>query len=298
MRLDFENAAEIAVTAEDRPDPRIQHGCRVESIMRETPDTFTLVVKPDTSTQSNGADVHRFAPGQFSMIYVYGVGELPISISGDPSRPGQLVYTVRSVGLATQRLVSLRPGDWLGVRGPFGTSWPVRAAHGKDVLIVAGGIGLAPLRPVIYHVLRNRDDYVRLIVLYGARSAHDLLYRKELTEWGRQPDTQVLTTVDYGGVHWRGRVGVVTTLFKHLRMHPDRTVAFICGPEIMMRYVIAELERHRGVPAGDIYLSMERNMNCGMGFCGHCQYGPYFICKEGPIFSYMRMRGLLGKYEL
>ena len=300
MLPDSEIASEIAspVTAAVRPDPRFQHGCRVESITRETPDTFTLVVIPDAVTPGDGVDVHRFAPGQFSMIYVYGIGELPISISGDPNLPGRLVYTVRSVGLATKQLVSLRPGDWLGVRGPFGTSWPVRAAHGKDVLIVAGGIGLAPLRPVIYHVLRNRDDFVRLIVLYGARSAQDLLYRKELAEWGRQPDTQVLTTVDYGGVHWRGRVGVVTTLFKHLRMHPDRTVAFICGPEIMMRYVIAELEQHRGVPARDIYLSMERNMNCGMGFCGHCQYGPYFICKEGPIFSYNRMRGLLGKYEL
>jgi NAD(P)H-flavin reductase len=275
------------------PDARYQHGCRVESVARETTDTFTLVVIPDEDSA-----VHRFSPGQFSMIYVYGIGELPISISGDPYREGRLVFTVRSVGLATQRLVSLRPGDWLGVRGPFGTSWPVRAAHGKDVLIVAGGIGLAPLRPVIYHVLRNRDDYVRLMILYGARSAQDLLYRKELNEWGRLPDTQVLTTVDYGGVNWKGRVGVVTTLFKHLRMHPDRTVAFICGPEVMMRYVITELDRQRGVPAGDIYLSMERNMNCGMGFCGHCQYGPYFICKEGPIFPYSRLRGLLGKYEL
>jgi NAD(P)H-flavin reductase len=232
------------------------------------------------------------------MLYVFGVGELPISISGDPGLQAQLLYTVRSVGPATQALVSLSPGDWLGVRGPFGTAWPLEAVRGKDVLIITGGIGLAPLRPAIYHVLRHRDDYVRLIVLYGARSPGDLLYKKELSTWARSPDTQVLTTVDYGGVNWRGRVGVVTTLFRHLRMHPDKTVAFICGPEIMMRYVINELEENRGVLASDIYLSMERNMKCAVGLCGHCQYGPYFICKDGPVFCYQRLQNLLGKHEL
>jgi NAD(P)H-flavin reductase len=266
---------------------------RVASVGRETHDTFTLTLEP-----ANGADGARFAPGQFSMLYVFGVGELPISISGDPDQAGRLVYTVRSVGPATQALVSRRPGDWLGVRGPFGAAWPLDAVRGKDVLIIAGGIGLAPLRPVIYHLLRHRDDYVRLIVLYGARSPGDLLYKKELATWARSPDTQVLTTVDYGGVNWRGRVGVVTTLFRPLRMHPDKTVAFVCGPEIMMRYVITELEENRGVQANDIYVSMERNMKCGLGFCGHCQYGPHFICKDGPVFCYQRLRGLLGKHEL
>lgn len=275
------------------PDPMCPEGYRVESVSRETHDTFTLALQP-----LNGAASPGFAPGQFSMLYVFGVGELPISISGDPEQPSRLVYTVRSVGPATQALVSRQPGDWMGARGPFGTAWPLDAARGKDVLIVAGGIGLAPLRPAIYHILRHRDDYVRLIVLYGARSPGDLLYRKELAAWGRSPDTQVLTTVDYGGVNWRGRVGVVTTLFRHLRLHPDKTIAFVCGPEIMMRYVITELQENRGVPAGDVYLSMERNMKCGIGFCGHCQYGPYFICKDGPVFCYQRLRGWLGKHEL
>jgi NAD(P)H-flavin reductase len=246
----------------------------------------------------DGAGRARFLPGQFSMLYVFGVGELPISISGDPEHPRRLVYTVRSVGPATQALVGSRPGDWLGVRGPFGAAWPLAEARGKDVLIVAGGIGLAPLRPVIYHVLRNRDDYVRLIVLYGARSPRDLLYRKEWNSWSRSPDTQVLATVDYGGVNWRGRVGVVTTLFRHLRMHPDRTVVMVCGPELMMQYVIAELRNNRGVPENQIYLSMERNMKCSVGFCGHCQYGPHFVCKDGPVFSYQRLRNLLEKHEL
>ena len=284
---------EQAETSRAAADPMCPEPYRVAAVSRETHDTFTLSLEA-----ADGAPAAGFSPGQFSMLYVFGVGELPISISGDPEQGGRLTYTVRSVGPATQALVSRKVGDWLGVRGPFGTAWPLEAARGKDVLIIAGGIGLAPLRPAIYHLLRHRDDYVRLIVLYGARSPHDLLYKKELAAWGRSPDTQVLTTVDYGGLNWRGRVGVVTTLFRHLRMHPDKTVAFICGPEIMMRYVIAELEENRGVLGSDIYLSMERNMKCAVGFCGHCQFGPYFICKDGPVFSYQKLRGLLSKHEL
>jgi NAD(P)H-flavin reductase len=265
---------------------------RVVSVEKETHDTFTLTVTP-----AEGQTLEPFEPGQFNMLYVFGVGELPISISGDPEDAERLVYTVRSVGQATHALVSRRPGDVIGVRGPFGTSWPVQAARGKDVLVVAGGIGLAPLRPVIYHVLRHRDDYVRLLVLYGARSPRDLLYRKQLAEWGRAPDAQVLVTVDYGGLSWRGHVGVVTTLFRQLRLHPAETVAFICGPEVMMRYVIRQLEA-RGLAPTDIYLSMERNMKCGAGFCGHCQLGPYFVCKDGPVFSYQQMRPWLDRHEI
>lgn len=281
------------IVAPAAADPMRTQEYRVENVVRETHDTFTLTLEP-----CGGAERHPFAPGQFSMLYIPGVGELPISISGDPEVRRRLVYTVRSVGLATQALVSRRPGDIIGVRGPFGTSWPLGSAHAKDVLIVAGGIGLAPLRPAIYHVLRNRDDYVRLIVLYGARTPRDLLFRKELASWARIPDTLVLSTVDYGGVNWKGRVGVVTTLFRHVRLHPDRTVAMICGPEIMMRYVIGELADHRGVPAADVHLSMERNMKCAVGLCGHCQYGPYFICKDGPVFRYDQLRPMLNRYEL
>jgi len=265
---------------------------RVARVEKETHDTFTLSVEP-----ADGQPLAGFAAGQFSMLYVYGVGELPISISGDPDEPGRLVYTVRSVGLATHALVSRRPGDVVGVRGPFGRPWPLETARGKDVLIVAGGIGLAPLRPAIYDILRHRDDYVRLIVLYGARSPKDLLFRKQLAAWGRLPDTQVLVTVDYGGTSWRGHVGVVTTLFRHLRMHPAQTVALICGPEIMMRFVVRQLES-RGVPDSEIFLSMERNMKCAVGSCGHCQLGPYFVCKDGPVFSYEQMRPWMEKHEL
>ena len=273
-------------------DVMLPHSYLVQEVSKETPDTFTLRLTPEA-----GANGNSFQPGQFSMLWVFGVGELPISISGDPAVHDQLVYTVRSVGQATHALVSRSVGEGVGVRGPFGTGWPIEAARGRDVIVVAGGIGLAPLRPVIYEVLKNRQDYGRLVVLYGARSPRELLYRKELTAWARQRETQVLVTVDYGGLAWRGHVGVVTTLFKYARLKPSRSVAMVCGPEIMMRFVTRELEAH-GLSRNDIYLSMERNMKCAVGFCGHCQYGPHFICKDGPVFPYEQIRPLLEKYEL
>jgi NAD(P)H-flavin reductase len=264
----------------------------VHEVVKETPDTFTLTLHPENGTAANS-----FQPGQFSMLWVFGVGELPISISGDPGKEDRLVYTVRSVGKATNALVSQKAGESVGVRGPFGTGWPVEAARGLDLVVVAGGIGLAPLRPVIYHVLSHRQDYERLVVLYGARSPRDLLYRKELATWARQRDTQVLVTVDYGGLSWRHHVGVVTTLFKFARLRPARSVAMLCGPEIMMRFVARDLEM-LGLNRKQIYLSMERNMKCGVGFCGHCQHGPRFICKDGPVFPYDEMQPMMDKYEL
>jgi NAD(P)H-flavin reductase len=276
----------------DLADPMVPSPVRLLQVDKETHDTFTLTLE-----SKNGNGNPSFAPGQFSMLYVFGIGELPISISGDPEEPGRLVYTVRSVGKATHALVTRTQGDMLGVRGPFGTSWPMTEARGKDIVVVAGGIGLAPLRPAIYHILRHRGDYRRLIVLYGARSPRDMLFRKQLAAWTYLPDTQILTTVDYGGLSWRGYVGVVTTLFRYVRLQPDRTVAMICGPEIMMRYVTRELES-RGIGASQTYVSMERNMKCAVGFCGHCQLGPYFICKDGPVFPLNQMQPWIGKYEL
>jgi NAD(P)H-flavin reductase len=272
-------------------DPMLPLPCIVQRVDKETSDTFSLTVDPE-----DPADLH-FKPGQFSMLWVFGVGELPISISGDPAQRGRLVYTVRSVGKATNAVVSRKAGDGIGVRGPFGVGWPLEVARGRDVILVAGGIGLAPLRPVVYEVLQNREQYGRLVLLYGARSPRDVLYRKELAAWARHRETQILTTVDYGGLSWHGHVGVVTTLFKYARLHPTRSVAMICGPEIMMRFVTRELEM-QGLKREDIYVSMERNMKCGVGLCGHCQYGPHFICKDGPVFPYQRIQPLLDKYEL
>jgi NAD(P)H-flavin reductase len=273
-------------------NPMLPQPYRVRDVAKETPDTFSLRLEPEA-----GANGKSFQPGQFSMLWVFGVGELPISISGDPALHDRLVYTVRSVGKATHALVNRRVGEGVGVRGPFGVGWPTEAARGRDVILVAGGIGLAPLRPLIYQVLQNRKDYGRLVILYGARSPRDLLYRKELATWARNRDIQVLVTVDYGGLGWRGHVGVVTTLFKYARLEPARSIAMVCGPEIMMRFVTRELET-QGLSRDDIYLSMERNMKCAVGFCGHCQYGPHFICKDGPVFRYEQIRKLLEKYEL
>jgi len=273
-------------------DPMLPRPYLVRQVAKETPDIFTLTLEPE-----NDPNGDMFLPGQFSMLWVFGVGELPISISGDPASPDRLVYTVRSVGQATHSLVSQRVGESVGVRGPFGAGWPAEVARNRDVIVVAGGIGLAPLRPLIYHVLGNRRDYKRLVVLYGARSPRELLYRKELASWARHHETQVLVTVDYGGLGWRGHVGVVTTLFKYARLQAPRSVAMICGPEIMMRFVARELEA-QGLARDDIYLSMERNMKCGVGLCGHCQYEKHFVCKDGPVFRYEQVRSLLEKYEL
>jgi NAD(P)H-flavin reductase len=264
----------------------------VRQVRRETPDTFTLLLEPQ-----DGASLESYQPGQFSMLWSFGVGEIPISISGDTVDARRLVYTIRSVGQASRALITASPGSSVGVRGPFGTSWPVDAARGRDVIIMAGGIGLAPLRPAIYRVLRNRSEYGRLVILYGTRRPRDLLFRKELATWARQPETQVLTTVDAGGLEWRGHVGVVTTLFRYTRLQPVQSIAMVCGPEIMMRFAARELQA-QGVAASDIYLSMERNMKCAVGFCGHCQWGPHFICKDGPVFPYSRIRPLLDHHEL
>jgi NAD(P)H-flavin reductase len=286
------SAVDVPPKGQDLADPMLPRAARVLQVEKETHDTFTLSLEG-----GNGNGHPSFAPGQFSMLYVFGVGELPISISGDPEEPGRLVYTVRSVGKATNALVTRTAGETVGSRGPFGTSWPMTKARGKDIVVIAGGIGLAPLRPAIYHILRHRGDYKRLIVLYGARTPRDMLYRKQLAAWTYLPDTQILTTVDYGGLSWRGNVGVVTTLFRHVRLQPNKTVALVCGPEIMMRYVVRELES-RGVGPADTYLSMERNMKCAVGFCGHCQLGPYFACKDGPVFPLSKMQDWIGKYEL
>ena len=272
-------------------DPMVPAPWIVRDVRTETYDTRTLTLAPADGPRGS------YRPGQFSMLWVFGVGELPISISGDPDEADRLIYTVRSVGKATGSLVGSKPGDTVGVRGPFGTAWPLEQARGRDVLVVAGGIGLAPLRGVIYHVLNHAAEYGRLTILYGARTPRDVLYPRELRAWGRRPGVQVLTTVDAGARTWRGRVGVVTTLFPHAGLRPDRTVAMVCGPEIMMRFAARDLVA-RGIAPGDLHLSMERNMKCAVGFCGHCQWGPHFICKDGPVVPYGTIRPLLDRHEL
>lgn len=274
------------------PEPMLPTVYRVQHVRRELSDTFTLELEP-----ADGSEVPPFATGQFNMLYVFGVGEIPISISGDPDQRKPLVHTTRAVGTVSKAMHQLKPADVIGVRGPFGSHWPIEHAKGKDVVIVAGGIGLAPLRSAMYQLLAQRDQYGKVVLLYGARTPQDVLYRRELEHWRSHFDLEVLVTVDHATGTWRGSVGVVTTLISRASFDPANTLALVCGPEIMMRFTAAGLEK-RGIATKDIFVSMERNMKCAIGFCGHCQYGPNFICKDGPVFQYSEVQNWLVKAEI
>jgi NAD(P)H-flavin reductase len=267
--------------------PRV---ARVRRRRRDGPQEWTL----DIEEEGGNPD---FLPGQFNMLTVFGVGEVPISISGDAGKPDRLVHTVRAVGAVSSALTRLKPGEALGIRGPFGTAWPLEEAKGRDVVVVAGGLGLAPLRPALYHLLAQRQDFGNLTLLYGTRSPDDILYRKELESWSARLDMDVEVTVDHALSGWYGHVGVVTTLVPRAAFDAENTIALVCGPEIMMRFAIASLI-DAGIGEDAIHLSMERNMKCAVGFCGHCQLGPSFICKDGPVFRYPQMRPLMALKEL
>jgi NAD(P)H-flavin reductase len=265
---------------------------RVQRFVCDTDDTFTLTLAPES-----GGEALPFAPGQFNMLYAFPSGDVPISVSGPAARREVLIHTIRAVGPVTRALAQLRRGDTVLVRGPFGKPWPVAQAEGHDVVLIAGGIGLAPLRPVLYHVLAKRKRFGRLCLLYGARTPSDVLYRRELEKWRGRLDVQVEVTVDRGDSSWHGEVGVVTQLLERAQLDPARTVAMVCGPEVMMHFSRLALTK-RGVPESQIFVSMERNMKCGVGSCGHCQLGPFFICKDGPVFDYPRIAPVFSTKEL
>ena len=271
-------------------DPMLPAAYRILRVRRETHDTRTLEIDA-------GDGGFPFAPGQFNMLYAFGKGEVPISISGDPARPECLVHTVRAVGAVSGALAVLEPGQMLGVRGPFGSHWPMRAAETRDVVLVAGGIGLAPLRPALYALLGARGRFGRIVLLYGARTPADLLYRNELLHWRSGVDLALEVTVDAAGGDWRGHVGVVTTLLGNAEFDPDCAVAMVCGPEVMMRFAVREL-LDCGMDPADVYVSMERNMKCAVGHCGHCQFGPVFVCKDGPVLPFDRIADLIGRPEI
>ncbi len=264
---------------------------QVKRVIRESHDTLTLCVEPN-----DGATKPFFAPGQFNMLYAFGIGEVPISISGDPDKP-IWHHTIRDVGTVTHALTQLKAGDMVGVRGPFGSSWPVKESRGSDIVIMAGGIGLAPLRSAIYALLRERDRFGEISVLYGARTEKDLLFAREFETWRGKFGVQVRVTIDSAGPDWKGNVGVVTTLLPRVRFDPEHTVAMICGPEVMMRFSVMEL-KNCGIEERKIYVTMERNMKCAIGFCGHCQFGPTFICKDGPVFPFTRVSPFFGIREI
>jgi NAD(P)H-flavin reductase len=280
----------MATVAEDRTTGAlVPSPFRVGVRRQDTADTWTLALEP----LGEGFAV---SPGQFVMVYAFGVGEVPISVSGPPGQPGEsLVLTVRAVGAVTHAICASEPGAVLGVRGPLGNGWPLEAAAGGDVLVVAGGIGLAPLRSVVLHALGDRESYQNVWVLYGARTPQDVLYRDELDAW--QFEIGVDVTVDAADTTWSGRVGVVPKLVAHADLRPEAVTAFVCGPEVMIHFTVEAL-RARGVPDERIFLSLERDMRCGVGLCGHCQLGPTLICRDGPVYSQAEVARLMAVREL
>ena len=259
---------------------------------RETRDTATFEYVP-----AGPEKLPAPAPGQFNMLSVFGVGEAAFSSCGESPRPGAFVHTIRAVGTVTQAIHSLKRGAMVGLRGPFGNSWPLAQTAGKDVLLIAGGLGIAPLRAALRSLLKAADPPRRVTLLYGARSPVDLVYRHELRQLRRRGQPPVLLTVDRPDRLWRGHVGVVPKLLTLAAVAPGQTLALVCGPEVMMRFTARALAV-LGLEDSQIYVSLERNMSCALGFCGHCQFGPAFICRDGPVFRFDRVRPWLDIPEL
>lgn len=263
---------------------------RILSRRDEAEGVYTFTMR---FTDAEVRKAYRFSPGQFNMLYVDGVGEVPISIVSDPDEPTQVEHTVRVVGRVTKVMGEWKKGDIVGVRGPYGRGWPMHQALGRDVLIVTGGLGCAPVVGVINYIFRRREQYGELHILHGVKSPNDLLYRARFDEFRSHPRTHVHLTADNPTKTWRYHVGVVTTLFDELTIEPS-TIVMMCGPEVMMRYATRSL-RDKGVDEDSIFLSMERNMKCGVQLCGHCQIGPFFCCTDGPVFRYSDIRPWFGK---
>lgn len=270
------------------PGPMVPEPYVVRSRGRETADTWTIELEPVAG------EAIEPEPGQFAMLTAYGVGEVPISLSGR-GEGGSLIHTIRDVGAVTAELCRISRGGTIGVRGPFGTTWPLEDARGADVVVLAGGLGLAPLRPAVEGLLAERDSYGRVFLLYGARTPGDLLYPQQLEDW-RAEGLDVRLTVDAGTRSWLDRVGFVSALLDDVTLD-EPAVALVCGPEVMMRVTIGALLQ-RGVPPTRTYVSLERSMSCGIGHCGHCQLGPILICRDGPVFTWDAVGGLLAVREL
>ena len=261
--------------------PMQPYWAEVAEIQAEAPGVSTFWLRfLDESLRTS----YRFLPGQFNMLGVPGLGESAISISSSPEKLDRIGHTVRFVGNVTQAISRLKVGDVVGVRGPFGSAWPLERLKGRDIVLAAGGIGLPPLRSALYPIMNHRSDYGRVVVLYGARTPQDLQFTREYKDW-EKAGVELMVTVDRADDTWTGLVDVVPILFYRMRMNPAITSILTCGPEIMIRFVIFEALARR-ISAEQIYVSMERNMKCGLGLCGHCQIGPFFVCKDGPVFSF------------
>ena len=278
-----------APEAELLPGAFVPFPFRVAEKRQDTADTWTLTLEPEE-------EGFAVAPGQFVMVHVWGIGEVPISVSGCPEDAGDpIVLTVRAVGAVSGAICASETGALLGLRGPCGNTWPIAEAAGGDVLVVAGGIGLAPLRPVIVHAAAHRAAYRHASLLYGARTPGDLLYTGQLDAW--RETLAVDVTVDAAETSWRGKVGVVPKLVSAAEFRNDAVTAFVCGPEVMIHYTVEAL-RERGVPDERIFQSLERDMRCGIGLCGHCQLGPTLICRDGPVYSQAELGALMEVREL
>lgn len=277
------------ITMPERPAPTTTVPRRVLAVQRTTRDTVTLDVEHE--------DAAAFGPGQFNMLYAYGIGEAAISISSHASEAPILSHTVRGTGWVTDALCAMGPGDTIGIRGPYGRGWPLATARGRDLVLIAGGIGLAPLRPVIVEALAHRDDYRRVVLLLGARTPADLLYVDQLDAWRDDDRIELRVTVDTASRGWFGPVGVVTTQIDRTDLDPHASTVLTCGPPVMMRFV-ARSVLGRGIPGEDLYVSLERNMRCGVGTCGHCQVGTELVCRDGPVFAWPDVARLVEVREL
>ncbi len=305
-------------------NPHVPWEAEVVERIQESPTIFTLRLR---LVDEEARKAYRFAPGQFNMVYLYGVGEVPISIASDPQDTNLLGHTIRAVGRVTEGLSRLGVGERLGLRGPYGRGWPLAAApgivppapcrdaqvspeagcwkrpalvhpctaeaEGKDIVVVTGGLGCAPVVAVINYIIMRRERFGRLTVIQGVKHAEELIWRERYAYWNTLPDTQVLLAADHGGPLWPWHVGLVTEVFDQAEIMPERSVAMMCGPEGMMRAAVRNLTE-RGLAEDSIYLSLERNMQCAIGQCGHCQFGASFICRQGPVFAYSQIKELLG----
>ncbi len=271
-------------------DPHLPHLAVIDKRVQESPTIFTLRLQyEDTDRQQ----AFEFAPGQFNMVSLFGVGEVAISIVNDPQDSHFFEHTIRVVGRVSKGLEKLQPGDRVGIRGPFGRGWPIEEAKGQDVLLITGGLGCAPLVSVIRYLLRRRDQFGHIHILQGVKHADDLIWRDQYETWSKEHDVNVLLAADVSSGNWPWQQGMVTELIGQLNLRLDRTLAMLCGPEMMMLAAIAQL-RELGLADWRMWLSMERNMQCGYGQCGHCQLGPKFVCKDGPVFCYSEIADFFG----
>ncbi len=290
----------VSAEQQGRPEPMcgadtfMPVPARIIDVERENFNTHSFHIRIEDEVIR---DRYRFAPGQFNMLYVPGVGEAAISISSDPDESEVLCHTIRLVGSVTRSIAGLGKGGLVGIRGPFGKGWPLDQLDGRDLVLVAGGIGLAPVRPMVYWILNRRDRFRRVMLLFGCRTPQDIIYAEQLKRWTDDSPIEVLVTVDNATDEWAGPVGVVTNLLKRVKVNAERTTVMVCGPRILNRVAAWNfLQLH--VPEQQVYVSLERNMNCGFGRCGHCQYGSKFVCKDGPVFCFSEVSDIFAKEEV